>query len=321
MVSPSVRSRTALAAAFVTLLSASGVLALAGPAAASDTGLVVSASLNGHSLTDSGSNDPIALHADAATLVSVTMTNKGSSPVDVAAVGLNSRVLGMPFLSYTTLVNVTVAPGATETRSFVLNAIGLDGQATGLLPASVSLLTLRGKVLASTDGALDVKGNLWSVYGVFGLAVGAITALLLVTLVFRLVRRTLPESRWARAIRFAAPGLGFGLTLTFTLSVLRVLVPSSGPAFAMLVGGLLIGFGLGYLTPNPADEADRDELDERDIVRAGAGSNPVPGFDRGPAPTTASLGAPATIDLNHPRAPEPARETESSAAPPAPPGG
>lgn len=262
------------------------------PASAASGDLDVQTTLGGASLKAAGANSPIALRPTDSTVVTVRVTNKGSSPVEVRSVRLNARVLGLAFFSYTTRVDLTVAPGATGTRTFALDLGDLDGQATGLLPAELALLAPDRSVLASEHGTVDVKGKLLSVYGVFGLAVAAITALLVLTLVLRLVRRTLPDNRWARALRFAVPGLGLGLTVTFTLGVLRVVVPSLGTSIAFLVGGLVVGFVLGYLTPAPGDEADRDELDERDIITPGPGM-PLAAASRQTAPPLSAPPPPA----------------------------
>ncbi|MCU1593665.1 MAG: hypothetical protein JWO12_1057, partial [Frankiales bacterium] len=250
------------------------------PAHAAGGGLDITATVDGHSLQAAGSNSPIVLKPSDSTVVAVSVTNNGSSPVEVRAVRLDARVLGLAFFSYTTRVDLTVAPGATGTRAFALDLGDLDGQATGLLPARLSLLAPDRSEITGESGTVDVKGKISSVYGVFGLAVLAITALLLVSLMLRLVRRTLPESRWARALRFAVPGLGIGLVVTFTLGVLRIAVPSIGLSVGLLLGGLVVGFVLGYLTPSPADEADRDELDERDIVAAAPVTARAPGDAR-----------------------------------------
>ncbi len=287
------------------VLSALAVVAALGmpPAAAAGSGgLDVKATVGGHSLKDAGSNSPITLKPSDSTVVEVAVTNNGSSPVDVRSVRLDARVLGLAFFSYTTRVDLSVAPGATGTRTFALDLGDLDGQATGLLPARLALLAPDRSVLASESGTVDVKGKLTSVYGVFGLAVLAITALLLLSLLVRLVRRTLPDSRWSRALAFAVPGLGLGLVVAFTLGIFRIAVPSQGLAVGLLVGGLLVGFGLGYLTPSPGDESDRDELDEGDVVAA-----PPPAASTTwtrPTLQPASRITPQVID---PLEPEPAR--------------
>ena len=281
----------------VSVLAMSVALLLpAAPASAASGDLDVQTSVGGASLRDAGANSPIELRPTDSTVVTVRVTNKGSGPVEVRSVRLNARVLGLAFFSYTTRVDLTVAPGATGTRTFALDLGDLDGQATGLLPAELALLAPDRSVVFSEHGTVDVKGKLLSVYGVFGLAVAAITALLAIGLLLRLVRRTLPDSRWARALRFAVPGVGLGLTVTFTLGVLRVVVPSLSTSIALLVGGLIVGFVLGYLTPAPGDEADRDELDERDVIA------PAPVR---PAAVTRPTAPPMTSPAPPPLAPPP----------------
>lgn len=242
------------------------LLSLSTPARAADSAPTLRATVDGRSLADAGSNSPIELRPTDSTVVSVEVTNNGSDPIEVRSVRLDARVLGLAFFSYTTRVDLRIAPGETGKRTFVLDLGDLDGQATGLLPARLALLSPDRTVLASDKGTVDVKGKVLSVYGVFGLAVAAITALLLLGLVLRLFRRTLPDNRWQRAVRFAVPGLGLGLVVTFTLGVMRVLVPSLRTSLVLLLGGLVLGFVLGYLMPAPGDEADRDELDERDVL-------------------------------------------------------
>lgn len=262
------------------------IVALAVPAQAGGPRVSFVATIDGHAVKDGTVNNPLPLKPADNAVVHVEVTNNGSSQVEVRAVRLDARVLGLAFFSYTTRVDLTVAPGQTGTRTFALDLSDLDGQATGLQPAEVALLAPDRTVLASEYGTVDVRGKLWSVYGVFGLAVAGITGLLIAALIFRLVRRSLPGNRWSRALRFALPGIGFGLTVTFTLSVLRVLVPSRGVTVGLLAGGLVVGLVLGYLTPNPGDEADRDELDDRDIVTVA--SQPVRGVG---APVTGGFGA------------------------------
>ncbi|MGB8650201.1 MAG: hypothetical protein WCD35_06030 [Mycobacteriales bacterium] len=263
------------------------------PAQAANGDLSVQTTVGGRSLKDASANSPLALRPTDDTVVKVVVTNHGTSPVEVRAVRLDARVLGLAFFSYTTRVDLTLAPGATGTRTFALDLGDLDGQATGLLPAEVALLAPDRSVLASTHGTVDVKGRLLSVYGVFGLAVAAITGLLLLTLVLRMFRRTLPDSRWSRALLFAVPGLGLGLVATFSLGALRVLVPSLQTSIGLLIGGLVVGIALGSLTPAPGDEADRDELDERDLLTVAPEPDPAP---VAPAPAAATLRpAPVTV--------------------------
>lgn len=306
------------------MLLATAVFAC-GPAvsAHADDGVTLKATVAGRDLAGSDANSPLVLRPTDDTVVQVSVTNSGSSPVTVRSVRLEARVLGLAFFVYTTRVDLVVAPGGTGTRTFSLDLGDLDGQATGLLPGSVRLVGPDRSTIATQDATWDVKGKVLSVYGVFGLAVAALTGLLLVVLCLRLVRRTLPDNRWSRALLFAVPGLGVGLVATFTLGVVRVLVPSVPTALALLAGGLVVGFVLGYLTPAPGDEADRDELDEDDVVDV------VPVADlfepAAPAPSPVPVPtAPATVAVERPVLPPPDAEAPQTAAvaddvPPPPP--
>ena len=287
--------------------------------ARADSGVVVVASVDGHAVADADANNPLVLHPADDTLVRVEVANHGSSPVEVRSVRLRAKVLGLAFFSYTTRVDLTVAPGSTGTRTFALDLSDLDGQATGLLPAEVDALAPGHTVLASQRATVDVKGKLLSVYGVFGLAVAGIVLLLLVTLGLRLVRRTLPDSRWSRASLFAVPGLGLGLVAVFTLGALRVLVPAQGTALVLLAGGTVVGLVLGYLTPAPGDEADRDELDARDVVEVVEDVPEVPAVpaqhQRGPDAPVPNAPAPATTALAVPPAEAPPPPLTTQVAP------
>ena len=95
-----------------------------------------------------------------------------------------------------------------------MNTIDLNGQTAGLLPARAVLYDTDGAAVASRAFVVDVRGRLRSVYGMFGIAVTAITLLLLGSALWRLRQTQLPHKRWRRAIAFALPGLGVGFVLT-----------------------------------------------------------------------------------------------------------
>ncbi|MHB8340872.1 MAG: hypothetical protein ACYDB7_06810, partial [Mycobacteriales bacterium] len=105
--------------------------------------------------------------------------------------------------------------------------------------------------------------------------------------------RRLPENRWSRAVAFGVVGLGLGLTLTFTMSALRVLTPDQTAWLPLLVGGTVVGFVVGYLTPGaePAqedlDDDARAPVDDDDGLAARLGLR---------APTSVTLpGNPAAV--------------------------
>jgi hypothetical protein len=253
-----------------------------GASAAPSSRLSWSMTVNGRDVSSADANTPLRLSPRTPADVVVKVANLGSAPVGVRSVRLEGRVLGLAFYSYTTRVDMQVAPGASDERRFAIDLLGLDGQATGLIPSQAVLLDTNGHRIDSHSLAVDVRGSLRSVYGTFGLAVAAITLLLLISALWRLLTGRLNHNRWRRAMTFAAPGLGAGFTLTFTLSALRLMVPAAGMwALLILVGGA-IGFILGYLTPTP-ERAGRDaEQDE---------------------PPRQQFGRPSMVDLREPNAP------------------
>jgi hypothetical protein len=247
---------------------AGGLILVTGPVAAADNGGVTfTATLDGRGLDSIDANEPLKLHPDRGVLIDVTAHNGGSSAIEVRSVRLDAHVVGLAFFTYTTRVDLSLAPGASGSRHFLLDLGDLGGQATGLLPAEVTLLAADRSPLAARAIPVDVRGKTRSVYGVFALGVGAVTLLLLIGLLIRLAAHRLPENRWSRAWRFAVPGAGIGLTLTFTLSALRLVVPSARASTLLFVGAGLVGFVAGYLSPSQDDDSGRDDLDEDDFVR------------------------------------------------------
>jgi hypothetical protein len=99
------------------------------------------------------------------------------------------------------------------------------------------------------------------------MAIGALTLVLLAGVLWRLATGRLSPNRWRRALAFAAPGLGLGFLVTFTLSALRIALPEAGLWAPLVLGGGIIGFIAGYLSPTPGDE---DEVAEEPAAEAGA---------------------------------------------------
>src|SRR5205085_11676223 len=134
--------------------------------------------------------------------------NHGTDPLTVRSANLNGRVIGLTFFSFETRIDLVVAPAATETRTFGFELVGLKGQATGLLPAHLDLLDTHRHVIAGTAFPTRVVGSITSVYGVFGLLVAVITALLLAGALVRLATHRLPGNRWQPGVPFGFPGIG-----------------------------------------------------------------------------------------------------------------
>ena len=219
-----------------------------------------SAQVNERDVSQVDANQPLVLTPLRGADVSVRVRNDGSEELRVDSVRLESRVLGLAFVTYTTRVDMVVPPGDEQDRRFQIDTGDLAAQATGLLPGTLSLWG-SGELVAQEDLAVDVRGSLTSLYGVFGLAVAATTVLLLVAGLYRLATHQLSGNRWLRATRFAVPAAGLGLTLTFTLSALGLLMPSPTASLGFVAAGTAVGLLLGYLTPDPRVR-DRSEDDE-----------------------------------------------------------
>jgi hypothetical protein len=224
--------------------------------------VTVSASIGGQPLGTSSQNKPVVLRPGQDSLLIITVTNGGSTAVEVTKVRLQGQVIGLTFFEYDTSVSMSVPPGATETRRLMLDLSGLAGQATGLIPGTVKVLDARRHVLAQENGVTDVRGSLRSVYGLFGLGVAFLTALSFAGALVGLARHRLPVNRWRRGLRFLTPGLGLGLMLNFTLSATRVFVPEIGRWLTITAVCAAVLFTLGYLTPTPDLEEDEPEADQ-----------------------------------------------------------
>lgn len=213
-----------------------------------------SVAVDGRDVGTATSNRPLRLRPGRALPVLVRLSATGSEPVEVRDVKIEGRVLGLAFFTYATQVDLSAQPGTPDERRYDINLIDLKGQATGLLPARVVLYDDKGTVVAARSFVVDVRGSVRSVYGTFGIAVGAITVLLLLSALWRLRRGNLSRNRWRRATSFALPGLGVGFVLSFTASAVRWLVPEAGTWAVLLLVGAGVGFGAGYLTPTPGTE-------------------------------------------------------------------
>ncbi|MEY2431912.1 MAG: hypothetical protein QOC92_1637 [Acidimicrobiaceae bacterium] len=235
---------------------------------AADGEITFQATIDGRQLSEVSNNKPLELHARD-TPLELTVKNGSSQAVEVRYVALEGGITGFNFFSYVTRIDLQLAPGETGDRQFVLDLGDLDTHATGLLPSSFGLLDPNRSVMTQDDFTADVDGSLASAYGIFGVAIIAITGLLLAGALLRLFSNRLPQNRWQRGVYFAFPGFGIGLTLTFGFSVLRVFAPGAGVWISLVLVLGAIGFILGYLTPNPYvedpedDEALHAELDAR----------------------------------------------------------
>lgn len=242
-----------------------GTLAVAGAPR-----LAWSVTIDGQDTGKFDSGRPLQLNPQTSLQMSVHIDNSTARPVSVRNVRLQGRVLGLTFFSYTTRVDMQVAPGAQEERDYSVDLLDLDRQATGLIPSSVLLLDPAGHLVAARSFTVDVRGSWTAVYGLFGLAVTAITVLLLASTLRALFLGRMHPNRWRRAMSFAAPGLGVGFVLTFALSAFRLLVPWPTLWTSLILMGGAVGFAAGYLSPTP--ELPGSEADFGGDRSAGSGS-------------------------------------------------
>lgn len=250
------------------------------PSAAAREQLQATIELDGREASRIDIDEPLVLEADEPLEVRVGAVNPGSQQLLIRSVRLESTVMGLTFLAYETQVNFRVPASGSGDLTFGLDLLDLHSQATGLLPAEVELLDADREPITAVPLTVDVQGSLTSVYGTFGLAVLALTVLALALALIRLGWGWLPANRWARALQFAAPGLGIGLVLTIGLSTLRIFSPAAGSWGTLMVACGAIGFAIGYLTPTPeaVDPADVDAIvasgdtGEEDTAERGGGS-------------------------------------------------
>jgi hypothetical protein len=266
---PLLRKVAAVVIAVTAFLAASGV-------ADARDGVAVQAAIDGHELARSTPSRPVPLQGKEPVLVSARVVNGSSADIVVRSVRLQGRVIGLTMFSYEARVDRSVAAGQTEDIAYEIELIDLARQAVGLIPARVELLDEDRKVLATQRFESDVDGSPRSVYGLFGLIVAAITAVLFLGAIVRLVAHRLPDNRWKRGVRFGVVGLGAGLTITFTLSAFGVLFPAPGLWVSLLAFGGIGMFVLGYLTPAPEDpDLEPDPGAERTRAAAHAGREPI----------------------------------------------
>lgn len=249
-----------------------------------DSVLEWEASINGRAVGEIDANDPVRLEPQEGAILQVSLTNSSTEEVTVRSVRLDGKVMGLTMYNFTTRIDVVLPANTQTTRTFDIDLIDLSGQATGLIPSRLQLLGEDRAVLAEADFPADIRGSVNSVYGVFGMAMLAITLLLLGGLLLRIRRTQMPENRWRRALRFLPVGIGLGLVLTFTLSATRQLSPSatSWTSIVLLCGAA--AFALGYLLPigvaegadavEGGDDADGfdDDTEELEMVGSDVGA-------------------------------------------------
>ena len=247
----------------VALIAVAAVLC--GPAAAAQSGSVTaSATIGGHDVAAAATGDPLPLNPVRKVDCTLTVTNDGQNPVEITDVRLVGRVLGLTFFSYSTTMDLTVPPGASNTVHYQLDFTDLKHQAIGLIGGELIMRDADGDSVAVVPTVTDVRGSLLSVYGVFGMALVVLTVLALVDAAIAIARHRSSASRFRRGLRMLTPGIGIGLVLAYSASVARLWVPRTG--LWLLVAGItaVLFFALGYFfTPTPEHaRGDDTEFDD-----------------------------------------------------------
>lgn len=268
-------TRALILALGVLLLTGAGPTWAAAPESGSDRPeLAWTARLDGRAPDQLRGPDPLSIGTEDPLTVQLALRNAGAEPLLVKSLRLQGRAMGLVFFRYTIALDIELAPGQETDIDVAIDLDDLAGQAVGLLPADLMLVGEDRAVLGEEPLDVDVEGSLWSAYGLFGLAVAASTALLLVTLLVAVWRGNLHPNRWKRGLQFAAPGLGLGLTVTFTLSATGLLVPGAGAWLPIVAGFTAVAFVTGYLLPLGAGEAEPPPEDEAAAEAAGADRSP-----------------------------------------------
>lgn len=249
------RARSAVA---LVVLAAATLFIGAPSAHAQDEPVTVHATIDGHEVSIAASSEPIPLHPDRIVDVVVDVANHGNDPIEIASVQLVGRVLGLTFFAFATGVELTIPPGASNTVHYQLDLTDLKHQATGLIATELVVRSPSRDTLGVAHMVADVRGSLWSVYGLLGLALLVLTALATADAAMAIARHKDSQNRWRRGLRLLTPGIGIGLVLAFTASVFRWWVPST--AQWLMVAGITaaIFFVLGYFSPTPEDEDEED---------------------------------------------------------------
>lgn len=236
----------------------------AAPVAAKPQGVDMSATIDDRDIAETSATEPLRLQPNSTIRVAIALTNNSDGALHIRRVDLAGHVLGLTFFSYSTAVELTIAPGRSEALKYRLDLTGLEGQATGLIVADLAVIGEDGAPIASIPLDTDVRGSLYSVYGLFGIALAVLTALAIADAALAIARHRLSTNRWQRGLRLLAPGIGIGLIFGFTASVLRWWVPDTGLWLAVAGVAAAVGFLLGYCSPTPEveDLAPTEEFDE-----------------------------------------------------------
>ncbi len=231
-------------------------IATAGSASAQlspEAALDIEVELSGTKLV-AGEETPVKVRADEPTKFKLLIRNKGEAPHELTGLRFEGKVIGIPVFRCDVLSPVMVPGGQTVEREFEIEPACLRDQATGLVPASVTVHGQGQTPLRRWAVVLDIKGSLKSIYGLTGVFLVAVTVFSLGALLAALLRQRLPRNRFSRALRFTTVGIGVGFSLVFVLAATAVMVPDAENWIPVVVIPAIVFTIGGYLSPTPQRE-------------------------------------------------------------------
>jgi hypothetical protein len=264
-------------------------------AGAADGTVRITATIDGRDVANAGDGDPIVIDPDHVQNVVVRVANEGAEPVSVRSVRMEARALGLLVVSLESRVDRTIQPGSADELRFPLDTSGVRGRAVGLVATTLTALDGDGRALADTGFVADARGSIWSVEGVIGMAAVAFTLASVFVGLVDVARDRQPRTRWARAARFAVPGVTFGLSVAFLLALTRLSAPRPALGVLLVVAGGLVGFVAGWSSPAPAvdDVIDLVALERPTEIDLTAEADAERGL--APSPAAAPVSAGATV--------------------------
>lgn len=261
------RRRAWRSAALLGLLAA---LLLGARPAGADTGrpLVITGSIDGRDLAGADREHPIELDPRGRPRVQLTIRNEGTELERVRYVRLEGKALGLTFLTYDLGVQAVLQPNDRTVVDTELDFFDLESQATGYLGTSVRVYDADGFVIGEQAFVLDVLGNANSTLGSFAVIVFGLAVFSATVIVINTVRRRLPANRFVRACQFAMSGSAIGLTLSLSVSILRIGFADVDGWVRLVATPTAIAFVLGYLAPGPLSRSIRDVQTEEVLAAA-----------------------------------------------------
>ena len=195
---------------------------------------------------------------------------------------LEGKALGLTFLTYDLGVRATLEPNdRTEVDTF-LEFFDLESQATGYLGTSLRVYDSDGFVIGEQPFVVDVLGRTNSTLGGFALIVFGLAAFSTIVIIVNTIRRRLPANRFIRGMQFAMAGSAIGVTLSLSVSILRIGFAEVDDWVRIVSMPTAIAFVLGYLAPGPLQRSIRDYQAEEVLTAAAqvavarsSGVNPI----------------------------------------------